>query len=319
MDVDAPALAFCLRFNQLNDFSQLIEIFANIDPNTSNSGVKFDVVNTADFQGLMLSFQRSDQSIIGIASVECIVEALDTAADAKSCFLINIAMLQILIKGVPSENMLHIKKFVGDNKVHLSHKSPNPDNDITESFVLTELERLHDDGDNHTAFFANMEFPFYIVVQVIRIREYLRKAKSTNTNSVVFVTEGVGSATDCSVFRIVGQNDEQTCGLSFDKSLVKAEHEGDVVYHAQDGGAAVGTHVLQRVSYNTHQILDIVKNMKPSTLRIAFGKHRFFNEAVGALCDSEPGSMPLFIELKLGGSSSWVRFLLAPRVDDADF
>lgn len=316
---DAQRVAFQLRFNQLNDFSQLIEIFANIDPNTSNNGVKFDVVNNDDFKGLMMSFQRSDQSIIGIASVECIVECLDTAPGAKSCFMINISTLQILMKCLPSENMLSIKKYVGDNKVHLSHKSPSPNNDITENFVLTELESLQDEEDNHTAFFANMEFPFYILLQVHRLREFLRKAKATNVNNVLFSIEGVSSATDCSVFRIMGQNDDRSCGLGFDKSLVKGEDDGDIVYHAQEGAAPGTSHVLQRVQYNTHQILDIIKNMKPSNLRITFGKHKFLDDATGVLEDSAEGSNPLFIELKLGGSSSWVRFLLAPRIDDEEF
>lgn len=317
----APAapLAFSLRFNQLNDFSQLIEIFANIDPNTSNNGVKFDVVNNGEFQGLMMSFQRSDQSIIGIASVECIVESLDTTEGAKSCFIINISTLQILMKCLPSENMFSIKKYRGDNKVHLSHKSPSPDNDITETFVLTELESLQDEEDNPTAFFANMEFPFYILLQVHRLREFLRKAKATNTNNVMFSIEGVASTTDCSVFRIMGQNDDRSLGMGFDKSLVKSEDDGDIVYRAMEGAAPGGGHVLQRVQYNTHQILDIIKNMKPSNLRITFGKHKFLDEATGALVNSEEGNDPLFIELRLGGSSSWVRFLLAPRVDDGEF
>ena len=319
MDVDQTNehenLCFSLRFNMLNDFSQLIEIFSNIDPNSSNNGVKFDVVNNADFQGIMVSSQRSETSIIGVGSVECIVEYLDASKDSNTCFLVNIAKLKIMIRNLPTDNLFYIKKFANSNKIGLESRSPNPDDNTKQTGMMSEMENINGEDNDHTNFFGKMRFPFHILVDGQAMREYLRKLKDLNNNIVIFTIEGVASSTDCSIFRMLGEDNEKDCALGFERSLYKGDDEGDIVYCTREGSVPKGSHVLQSVQYNTHQILDIIKNMKPSKLRVAFGKYQYYNDELEAMCDSEEGQDPLFIELKLGGTSSWVRFLVASRVD----
>lgn len=321
MDVDQAqpteneGLCFSLRFNMLNDFSQLIEIFSNIDPNSSNNAIKFDVVNNGEFQGIMVSSQRSETSIIGVGSVECIVEYLDASKDSNSCFMINIAKLKIMIRNLPTDNLFYIKKFANSQKIGIESRSPNPDDSTKQTGMLSEMENINGDDNSHTNFFATMRFPFHILLDGQAMREYLRKLKDLNNNIVIFTIEGVSSSKDCSIFRMMGEDNEKDCALGFERSLFKGEDDGDIVYCTREGSIPKESHVLQSVQYNTHQILDIIKNMKPSKLRIAFGKYQYYSDDSNAMCDSEEGQDPLFIELKLGGTSSWVRFLVASRVD----
>lgn len=317
-DLNNDDLEFKIQFNLLNDLTDMIEIFANIDSNSNTYGIKVDVVNTNDLEGIMMSYEK--ESLIGVGRLECKVHHVNTDANAKTTFLVNISKFRDMIKGFPHQYILTIYKLKKDNKIKLRGQLPECEREIDE-YEISEICSSEADMETNAAYMNTIKFAFRMRIPTNVLKGRLMNAKRLDVNIVQFSLEGLSNDGDSTIFRIWGRTSSGESVNTMTRISKTSEENGDVIYtnvkSKSDERFESGLIQQDAALYDTQTLLNAIKNMRQEKILLCFGTFERYCPT-SEMMVKEEDVKPILIEMRFCGKSSWIRIMNSALRDDVD-
>jgi len=230
-----------------------------------------------------------------------------------------------LVTNIDTSYTLTISKYKSDTaKLYLVASSPDQSGAaMREEFWLQEV--AVDVEASASDYLQNLTFANTIQMPSDKLKRMLARAERTEVDVVEFVMESVcnsNGSDSVKMFSVRGDNDTRDAGVNYTKMLSVQKDENGNSVHEYDVREAPAWYasakgkgrIIDSASYPTKLLHEIIKNIKATSVLIAFGEFSFKNDQGEVFVENK--TRPCLVDLSLGDPTSYLRFLLYSRREE---
>jgi hypothetical protein len=285
--VQYRAVEYSLTINSPHSFKSACEIVSNVLINTH-----FHVVSTPTFSGLRIDSVDPGCVCMVKARFACTVEM--ERSDQSHHFCVRMKTLNTLLKHISAQHVLQIVKYADSPHILLRAFDKKDETSSIEFTLKTINEKCEDLG------LFNLDSKYTVEIDLSMFKSICKMCKDIKAPVVQFKISVCPGEQDL-YFNLSSEGDEAILNYTFHST--NDTDSGDVIIHAksrplQHQPKEEDLQVVYQECFSADFLNLFMKSMEKQTIYMTVAPDR-----------------PLILHYNLGAYKSYIRFVLAPKVD----
>ena len=250
-------------------------------------------------QTVILSVDSIDPG--NVCMVQSRLTCTGTLEASSVSFCVDTKTLNTCLRNVKTNHAIELCQYRGTSDVHMNCILVQMDGSCAPTDLSFQLSTL--DVTSETIDLDSLDYDYVMHINMPQMKSVLKLAKDLACTSIRMrvLTEGQTQSTQTILLEVSGKGDAAFTRL-FVSSVVNTEGGNDS--HAMKDVEAgqidpKSMHVVSAQNYKLEYMIDFLKNMDQQMLTMKMGKE-----------------LPILLHYDLGVEGSFVRFVMAPNVDD---